>query len=310
MELIRGLHNLAARHRGCVASIGNFDGVHRGHQAVIARLRQQGREHGLPTVAIVFEPQPQEYFQGAQAPARLTRLREKFAALAHYGLDRLLCVRFDARLAALSAEQFIDHVLVQGLQVRHLVVGDDFRFGRGRSGDYALLERAGPRAGFSVEALPKIDTDGERVSSTRVRQVLATGDVAAAARLLNRPFRISGRVARGDRRGRTIGVPTANVLLHRAVLPLRGVYIVEVAGLAPRALRGVANIGTRPTVDGTRALLEVHLFDFAQDIYFRHIDVDFLHKLRDEQRFASFDELKQRIARDIAEARSWLRQAG
>lgn len=309
MEFIRGLLNLGAGHRGCVASIGNFDGMHRGHQAVVARLREEGTRHALPVTLMTFEPQPQEYFHPQQAPARLMRASDKCMAAAAAGVDRLLCLRFDAGLASLSAQDFIDDILIARLGVKHLVVGDDFRFGKNRTGDFAQLIAAGRTAGFGVESMPRVDVDGARVSSTRVREALAAGELDLAARLLGRAYRISGRVIHGDRRGRTIGVPTANIPLRRRVLPVRGVFIVSVHGLATHALTGVANIGTRPTVDGTRALLEVHVFDFKQEIYGRRIHVDFLHKLRDEQRFASFAELKQRIVADLDEARSWLRRA-
>lgn len=307
MEFIRGLPNLKPRHRGCAATIGNFDGVHRGHQAVIAHLEERARRLGLPSVVILFEPQPQEFFQGGSAPARLSRLREKLQALACTSVDRVLCLRFDPRLAGLSAMEFIERVLVDELGVRYLAVGDDFRFGKGRAGDYALLERAGRERDFTVEPMPTFSNDGERVSSTRVRDALAAGDLTRAQTLLGRPYRMSGRVAHGDKRGRTIGVPTANVHLHRRVVPIKGVYVVTVSGLGPEPVAGVANVGTRPTVDGTRALLEVHLLDFDRDIYGKHLNIDFLHKLRDERRFDSFEELKQQIARDINEAREWSR---
>lgn len=307
MEFIRGLHNLTPRHRGCVATIGNFDGVHLGHQAVIGQLAEKAAALRLPSVLILFEPQPQEFFQGAQAPARLTRLREKLLALRRYSVDRVFCLRFDAQLAAMTAEAFVDHILVQSLEVRHLVVGDDFRFGSARRGDFALLQRLGAQRGFQVVPMHTFTIDGTRVSSTRIREALAAGDLATAEKLLGRPYRMCGRVAHGDKRGRTIGIPTANLHLHRKAVPLKGVYVVQVFGLEREPLLGVANVGTRPTVDGTRTLLEVHLFDFNQDIYGRQVDVRFMHKLRDEQRFASFEELKQRIFRDLDDARAWLR---
>jgi riboflavin kinase / FMN adenylyltransferase len=306
MEFIRGLHNLRPRHRGCVATIGNFDGVHLGHQAVIGQLAEKAAELRLPALAMLFEPQPLEHFKPEAAPARLMRLREKLQALRRYSVERVLCLRFDARAAAMSAEDFIRRVLVEALGVRYLVVGDDFRFGRGRAGDFALLERAGREHGFQVAPMHSFTVDGARVSSTRVREALAAGDLDGAARLLGRGFRMSGRVAHGDKRGRSIGVPTANIHLHRRVTPLRGVYVTEMYGLEQEPLAGVANIGTRPTVGGTRVLLEVHLFDFDRDIYGRHVSVEFLHRLRDEQRFDSLDALKARINEDFTEARAWL----
>ncbi len=307
MELIRGVQNLKSRHRGCVATLGNFDGVHLGHQAVIGQLAEKGATLHLPMVLVLFEPQPQEYFQPGAALARLSRLREKLKALQRYSVDRVLCLRFDAHLAAMPAEEFIQRVLVDGLGVRYLVIGDDFRFGKNRTGDYAMLQAAGARLGFQAVPMHTFAIDGERVSSTRVRKALAAGDLATAEKLLGRPYRMCGRVAHGDKRGRTIGIPTANIHLHRQATPVRGVYVVEMFGLEREPLVGVANVGNRPTVDGTRTLLEVHLFDFNQDIYGRYVSIDFLHRLRDEQRFTSFDELKTRIYQDMEEARAWLR---
>jgi riboflavin kinase/FMN adenylyltransferase len=307
MELIRGLHNLKARHRGCVASIGNFDGVHLGHQAIIGQLAEHAARLNLPVTVIIFEPQPLETFQPAdKVPPRLTRLREKLQALRRYSVDRVLCLRFDETLARMPPDEFIQRILVDGLGVRYVVVGDDFRFGARRGGDFALLRRTGEAHGFPVVPMPTVIIDGERVSSTRIRAALAAGDFAVAEKLLGRPYRMCGRVAHGDKRGRTIGVPTANVHLHRVATPVRGVYVVEVFGLHHEPVGGVANVGTRPTVDGTRTLLEIHLFEWSREIYGHYININFLHKLRDEQRFASFDELKVRIQRDIDEARDWL----
>lgn len=307
MELIRGLHNLQPRHRGCVATVGNFDGVHLGHQAIIGQLAEKGGEMHLPITVMIFEPQPLEYFQSRdKVPPRLTRFREKIQALRRYSVDRVLSIPFDERLANMPPDEFIRRILVEGLDVRYLVVGDDFRFGAKRAGDFALLRKAGEQYGFQVVPMHTVRIDGERVSSTRIRQTLGAGDLAGAEKLLGRPYRMCGRVAHGDKRGRTIGVPTANVHLHRIAAPLKGVYVVDVFGLHNEPVSGVANIGTRPTVDGTRTLLEIHLFEFSREIYGHYINVNFLHKLRDEQRFASFDELKQRIQRDIEEARAWL----
>lgn len=308
MELIRGLYNLRPSHCGCVATIGNFDGVHLGHQAVIGQLAEKGQELGLPTLVMLFEPQPMEVFAPAKAPARLTRLREKLRALSRYAVDRVLVIRFDQRFAAMPASEFIERILLKALGVRHLVVGDDFRFGHGREGDFAMLSAAGKQHGFHVVHMHTFNIDAERVSSTRIRDALARGELAAAEKLLGRPYRMCGRVAHGDKRGRTIGVPTANIHLHRKVAPLTGVYAVEVFGLDAEPLGGVCNIGNRPTVDGTRSLLEVHLFDFDQDIYGRYVHIDFIHKLRDEQRFDSFEILKQQIFLDMEQARSCLRQ--
>ncbi len=305
MELIRGFHSLQPRHRGCVATIGNFDGVHLGHQAVLGQLAEAAGRFGLPTVVITFEPQPQEYFGAAAQAPRLSRLREKLQALRRYAVDRVVCLPFNAALAQLTAQQFIQRLLVDGLAVRYLVVGDDFRFGRGREGDFAMLKAAGQRHGFQVVSMHSFCVDGERVSSTRVREALGRGDMATAAKLLGRGYRMSGRVARGEQLGRQLGFPTANIHLHRQAIPVRGVFAVEMFGIEGEPLAGVANVGVRPTVDGSRTLLEVHLFDFDQQIYGRYVEVVFLHKLRDEVRFASLDALKQQIGLDAVAARDY-----
>lgn len=308
MEFIRGLHNLKPRHRGCVATIGNFDGVHLGHQAVIDQLARRAVELQLPTTLVLFEPQPQEYFRPDMTPARLTRLREKVEAFALHAVDRLLCVKFEAPFAALSAQQFIQRVLIEGLNVRHLVVGDDFRFGAERRGDFATLQAAGRAHGFEVVATDTVTLDGERISSTRIRERLAAGDLAKAEKLLGRRYGISGRVAHGNKLGRELGIPTANIHVHRQRTPVAGIFVAEVLGLGAEPLPGAASIGTRPTVDGTRTLLEVHLLDFNRDIYGAHVTVNFLRKLRDEKRFSSLEELRVWIERDIAETRAFFRQ--
>ncbi|MBK1617613.1 riboflavin biosynthesis protein RibF [Lamprobacter modestohalophilus] len=310
MRLIRGLHNLRDQDRGCVATIGNFDGVHLGHRAVFQRLLAQGEALGLPATVITFEPQPMEYFAPAVAPARLTRLREKVAAIADDGIERILLLEFGPRLAEMDAHDFIQQVLVDGLGVRFLLVGDDFRFGHNRSGDYALLERVGaelpPEQRFEVANLKTITHADERISSTRIRELLAAGDFEQARQLLGRPYRICGRVGHGDQRGRTIGFPTANIELHRRISPLRGVYAVWVQGVADDPWPGVANIGRRPTLAGTDERLEVHLFDFDGDLYGAHLQVEFALRLRDEQRFNSFEALRAQIERDAESARAWL----
>jgi len=306
MELIRGLHNLRPRHRGCVATIGNFDGVHLGHQAVLGQLAEKAEQLGLPTTVVTFEPHPQEWFFPDRAPPRLTRLREKLTALRRYSVDRVLVLRFDARLAALEAAAFVERILVRGLGVRHLVVGDDFRFGRNRTGDFAFLRAMGARHGFDVVAMHSFRIDGERVSSTRIRAALEAGDMETAEKLLGRPYRMCGRVAHGDRRGRSIGFPTANLHLHRRASPVRGVFAVEVFGVPGEPVPGVANVGVRPTVDGTRALLEDSLGIDAR----ARVQVDFLHKLREERRFPSFDALRAQIRRDVEAARAWFAARG
>jgi riboflavin kinase/FMN adenylyltransferase len=309
MELIRGLYNLRGDHHGCVATIGNFDGVHRGHQVVIEQCSAKAAELGLPVTLITFEPQPWEYFHPRSAPARLTRLREKIRALGEYGVARILCLPFNAHLAGLEPERFIREILVDGLGVKYLVVGDDFRFGKDRTGNFSLLQQAGVRYGFEVASIHTFSLGNGRVSSTRVRDALMRGDLDAAKSLLGRPYAMSGRVAHGDKRGRTIGFPTANVFLHRANSPLSGVFAVNMEGVAAAPVAGVANVGIRPTVGGTRALLEVHLFDFDRDIYGRHVQVNFLKKIREERCFDSFEALQAQIRLDAREAKDFFAAA-
>ena len=303
MYLIRGIHNLKVTDRGCVATIGNFDGVHLGHQAVIGQLAKKSAEKGLPTCVISFEPQSAEYFKPQSSPARLTRLREKLVVLTSFSVDKFLCLAFNKSLSELTAEEFIKKILVDGLGIKYLVVGDDFHFGQDRTGNFDLLVKAGEEHGFQVAHTHTFDLEGERVSSTRVRQALEQGDLKQAEKLLGRAYSMSGKVAHGDKRGRTIGFPTANVFLHRKQTPLSGVFAVRMLGVESEPLQGVANIGTRPTVDGSRTLLEVHLFNFDQEIYGRHVQVEFVRKLRDEIRFESFDDLKKQIFIDAQQAR-------
>jgi riboflavin kinase / FMN adenylyltransferase len=312
MELIRGLHNLRPRHRGCVATIGAFDGVHRGHRAVLQRLIEKGRELGLPVVVILFEPLPREFFAPLQAPPRLLSFQEKVIALRELGVDRVLRIRFDRKLSEMDADEFVRQVFFEGLGVRYIVVGDDLHFGKNRAGDFAFLQAAGQRLGFEVAATHSVTVDGERVSSTRIRAALEHADFATAERLLGRPYSITGRVVMGQQLGRQLGTPTANMHLRRIRAPLAGVYAVEVNGAveikdaAAGTLFGVANIGTRPTIgDLIKAILEVHIFDFEGDIYHRNITVVFRKKLRDECKFASLEALKQQIQRDIDDGRAY-----
>ncbi len=309
MELVRGLYNLRPEHRGCAATIGSFDGVHLGHQAVLAQLVEQGKRQQLPATLITFEPQPREYFTPAAAPARLTRFREKLEVMQHCGIDRVVCLRFDEQLASLSPEAFIERILLEGLDVKYLVVGDDFRYGNARSGNYEMLQQAGQQHGFPVVNMHTFNVGTVRVSSTRIREALQQGDLTAAAALLGRPYSMCGRVAHGDKRGRTIGFPTANIFLHRTAVPVDGVFAVEMHGIDGAPLCGVANVGNRPTVAGGRSLLEVHLFDFNREIYGRHVQVSFLKKLRPERKFDSFEKLKEQIQRDAAQAREFFRRA-
>jgi riboflavin kinase / FMN adenylyltransferase len=303
MELVRGLHNLAPRHRGCVATIGNYDGVHRGHQHMLAVLVRRARELKLPATVLTFEPTPREYFEGRDAPARLTRLREKLQELARYEVDRVVCLRFDARFAAIGARSFEQDLLGARLGVQHIVVGHDFRYARAREGTLASLRAAAERQGFTVEEVPPFEIAGVRVSSSLIRAALEAGDLPTATRLLGRPYRISGRVQRGERLGRKLGFPTANLALHRKVIPLWGIFAVRVGGAGLALHPAVASLGTRPTLDGTVPLLEAHLFDFDGELYGRTLDVDFIARLRDEQRFDSLDALVEQMHHDAAQAR-------
>ena len=288
-----------------VLAIGNFDGVHLGHAALVKRLAQVAEAFDLAPMVLTFEPHPREFFAPDSAPARLTTLREKLELLGECGARQAMICPFNAAFAALSADEFIEQVLVRGCLVRHLIIGDDFRFGRGRAGDFGLLQDAGRRFGFAVEAMGSVTADGERVSSSAVRRELLAGDMEHAARLLGRPYIIDGQVSHGQKLGRQIGFATANLRIKHNPLPMTGVFAVEVSGLGDKPLAGVANLGVRPTVGGTKPLLEVHLFDFDRDIYGAHISVRFVHKLRDEQRFPNIDALKAQIAADAAAARAF-----
>ena len=295
-------------------TIGNFDGVHLGHQAMLSRLRDAAHEEGLLACAMTFEPHPREFFAPDQAPARLTSLREKLELLAGQGIARTHVCRFDYRLAQITAEDFIERILVRGLGVRRLLVGDDFRFGARRAGDFALLKARAPALGYTVEAMPSVMVDGERVSSTAIRKALEAGDLARASRLLGRAYSISGRVVRGDGVGRQLGYPTANIRIRHNRPPLSGIFAVEVSGVAEAGaaalrLRGVASLGIRPTVKQQgEPLLEVYLFDFSGDIYGRHVRVDFIHKFRDEEKFVDLAALTRQITIDVANTRTYFEQ--
>ena len=303
MQCVRGLHNIRPAHHGCVATIGKFDGVHLGHQTILARLRESAARLQVASCVIVFEPQPREFFNPETAPVRLTRLRDKLQLFREAGIDQVLCIAFNKRFRQLSAAEFVQTVLVDALGIQHLQVGDDFRFGCDRAGDFAFLQNAGLHNNFSVEPLATIEVAGQRVSSTRLRAALAAADFTLAQQLLGRPYTIAGRVLHGKKLGRTLNAPTANVQLKRHRVPLHGVYLVSVRLPNGRQLPGVANIGTRPTVDtAQQAHLEVHLLDFSGDLYGQYLAVTFHKKIRDEQRFASLSQLQEAIAADIARA--------
>lgn len=305
-EFIHGLAGIKPHHRGCVATIGSFDGVHLGHQAILARLLSVAQERGLPAVAILFEPQPLEYFK-QQPPARLMRLREKVEALFAAGAQRVVCLKFDNHLRGLTGQEFIEQVLVDKLAVGHLEIGDDFRFGCGRSGDFALLEQAGKQHQFTVTKANTLVMGTERVSSTRIRHLLEQDQLEAAADLLGAPYSMTGRVVYGKQLGRSIGVPTANVALGRHRRPLTGVYAVEATHRnGGQRQFGVANVGTRPTVDGgAKPVLEVHLFDFDGDLYGECLQVTFKAKLRNEQKFETLEQLKDQIQNDIEHSKQF-----
>ena len=303
MELVRGLANLRDVHHGSVVTIGNYDGVHRGHQHMLATVTARARELGLPATVVTFEPTPREYFEGDAAPARLMRLREKLEALPLYGVERVVVLRFDRHMQAMGADEFVERLLVCGLGARHVVVGHDFHYARRREGNIDTLRAAGARHGYAVEEVGRFLVDGERVSSSLVRDALGRGDLARAGLLLGRAYRMAGRVRRGQQLGRRLGYPTANLALHRKVVPLWGVFAVRVSGAGLVDHPAVASLGTRPTIDGTEPLLEVHVFDHDGDLYGRYLDVDFVRRLRDERRFESLDALVEQMHRDAAEAR-------
>lgn len=304
MELVQGLHNISTKHHGCVLTIGNFDGVHLGHKEVLAQVNSLSEKYALPAVVMVFEPQPKELFMKHKAPARLCSIREKYTHLKLQKLDRMVCVNFNEKFANLSADDFIN-LLHEKLGVKHLIVGDDFQFGRDREGGYALLQKAGKELGFSVSNTQSFVQEQLRVSSTAIRDALNQGDLKAAHTMLGRPFSILGRVSHGNKLGRTIGFPTANIPLKRACPPLKGVFVVRVNGAKDNPVNGIANIGKRPTIDGDVHVLEVHLFNFQADIYGLHIEVEVLEKLRDERKFDDYEQLKKQIEIDAQHAREW-----
>ena len=304
MRLIRGLSHLEPFENGCVLTIGNFDGLHLGHRAVINKLAARGRDLGLPVVVMIFEPQPLEYFLGKNAPSRLMRLREKVMQFLTLPVDDLLILRFNQYLANWDAEQFVADILIKKLNVRHLVVGDDFHFGKARRGNFAMLKEKGEAFGFQVEDTGSYQLDGLRISSTLIRDALGAGDLDEVERLLGRCYSVCGRVAHGDKRGRTIGYPTANIRMFRKNTPVVGVYAVTMTGIDGREFEGVANVGTRPTIDGgSKVILETHLFDFDKEIYGRYVEVHFKRKIRDEMRFRSLEELKAQIVKDVADTK-------
>lgn len=294
----------------CAVTIGNFDGVHRGHQAVLEQLRARARALGLPTCVLTFEPHPRAYFASKglapEAPARIQTTRDKLAALSAQGIDRVCIARFDRQMASLTAEAFFEQVIVGGLVARHLLVGDDFRFGRGRTGDFDSVSRWSLERNIEVARMDTLEENGRRISSSAVRAALAQGDFAQAAQLLGRPYGISGHVLHGRKLGRTIGFPTLNLRVPFTRPALAGIFVVQVHGLGPSALPGVASLGTRPAVESDgRLLLEVHLFDFSRQVYGETVCVEFLEKIRDEQHYPSLELLTAQIERDAEHARAF-----
>ncbi len=303
MELIRYLHNLKQKHRGCVVTIGNFDGVHLGHQAVIQQLNRYAQAHGLPAVVMIFEPQPLEYFFPEKAPTRLSSFREKVVWLGEHDIDRVICLHFQSTLAELSAEQFVEEILIKEIGAKCIIVGDDFRFGKGRIGDYSLLESMSKRIGFELASTVTLLTGSERVSSSQIRELLSTARMSEAEALLGKPYSMIGRVIHGDKRGRELGFPTANIAIKREKSPVLGVFAVKIDGLQNTVYEGVANVGTRPVFNGKQVLLEVHILDFDEDIYGKHLRVSFLKRIRAEQKFESIGQLQEQINLDIEAAR-------
>ncbi|MDE0308409.1 MAG: bifunctional riboflavin kinase/FAD synthetase [Acidiferrobacterales bacterium] len=305
MEFIRGAHNITSRHHGCVASVGNYDGLHPGHRQVIQSLSRKGCEFGLPVTIVSFEPHPLEFFVPHAAPPRLMTVREKLEGLSKLNVDRFLCLTFDHRLANTEPEAFVEDLLVGKLGVRHIVVGDDFRFGRNRRGDFEMLARLGRKFDMEVVRTESFMVGDERVSSSRIRECLASGNLIHANRLLGEDYSLSGRIVRGDGNGRGWGFATANVQIKNSKPALQGIFVVR-ADLGDGSwLPGVASLGTRPTVDGSKFVLEVHLLDFDKDIYGRRMRVRFLQKLRDEVRFNSIETMCEQIQQDILRTREY-----
>lgn len=305
IELVRGLHNLRERHRGCVLTMGKFDGLHRGHQALLQRTATEARQLGVPAVVLSFDPSPREFFRPDQALPRISTLRDKILGLQACGIDRLVIARFDARIAGLAPEEFLEHVLAGDLAAKALIVGDDLRFGRNRAGGIDLLRARAQALGYEVIALDTVQTGGERCSSSAVRDALAACDFARAEGLLGHPYRVTGRIRRGLQLGRKLDMATANISIHkRLAIPL-GVYAVR-ARCDDQSWTGVASLGIRPTLGLTQCLLETHVFDAQPDLYGRLLEVEFRHFLRTELRFESIEALKQQMHNDAADARRLL----
>ncbi|GAB2191857.1 bifunctional riboflavin kinase/FAD synthetase [Sessilibacter sp. MAH1] len=308
-KLIRGLHNIRDIHHGSVVTLGSFDGVHLGHQRVIKQLKDKAAEYSVPSVAVIFEPQPMEFLSPQAAPARIMRFREKVRALLDAGIDRVCCLEFNNKLSSLSAQEFCEKILVHGLGARFVVIGDDFRFGQDRQGDFEFLQAQGTKWGFGVADTNTLEQNGERISSTRIRHLLAEADFDGARHLLGKPFTMSGRVGYGNQLGRKLGLPTANLAIRRYKTPVRGVFAAHVTLPSGEVLPAVANVGVRPTVDGiAKPILEAHVLNFAGDLYGQMLTVEFCKKLRDESKFESITALQQQILKDIEQAKDYFKE--
>ena len=301
MLIFRGLHPSVAQ--PVALTIGNFDGVHLGHQALLKQLREAAQSRGLPVAVVVFEPHPREFFTPQQAPTRLTSMREKLELFAALGVDRVHVCRFNSRFAHMSATNFI-HALHEEVAAKFVLIGDDFRFGSGRSGDFALMEKIGAQHGFKVQAMHSVLHNGIRISSTAVRVALAEGKMEVAQRYLGRPYSISGRVEHGDGLGKRLGFPTANIQLKHNRPPVSGIFVVRAQGDDIPPMQGVASLGVRPTVrQDNKPVLEVHIFNFMREVYNKHMRLDFLHKLRDEEKYPDVETLTRQIALDVQNAK-------
>lgn len=306
MQILRGLYSPDTH--PIALTIGNFDGVHLGHQALLNQLKEAAQARGLPTAVVIFEPHPREFFTPQTAPARLSSLREKLELFEELGIDRVHVCRFNSAFARMTASDFI-HALHQRLAAKFVLIGDDFRFGSGRVGDFALMEKIGQQHGFEVQAVSSVMHDGVRISSTAVRGALAAGQMRRVHDYLGRTYSITGRVVHGDGVGRKLGYPTANIQMKHNRPPLSGIFVVEAHAEGLGVLQGVASLGVRPTLKhDAKPILEVHLFEFKQDIYGKRLRVEFLQKRRDEQKFPDVGALTRQIALDVENAKKWFEQ--
>ena len=310
MEFIYGLNNLRRQRKNCAATIGNFDGIHLGHQLILEQLKQTAERYNLISSVLIFEPQPMEYFNLDAAPSRLTRLREKLQQFSYYNIDRVVCLKFNQSLADLSPLEFVDNILLQGLAAKKIVVGDDFRFARNREGNYRYLLEISKEKNFDVYTTDSHVVDGIRVSSTLIRNSLAKGEITKANHYLGRPYTISGRVVHGDSRGKKLGFPTINIELHRNFPAVSGIFAGYVCGVGDKKLGAVVYIGSRPVYKGKRVILEAHILEFDRELYGRYIQVELVSKLRNDGHITSEKELIEQIKKDIKETQRYLKNIG